>query len=114
MNAKFPVSERQKRRMTLYDSAYPDTICHIGSGFSPGGDKTREGDGRTPEGLFRIGVRNDYPHSQFYRSMTLNYPLPEHAKRGLEQGLIDEATDREILNAHAIQAMPSQNTPPGG
>lgn len=113
-DANVLVVEKKRRRMTLYVSGYADTTFHIGLGFSPRGDKVRQGDGRTPEGLFRIGVRTDYPHSRYYRSMMINYPLPEHADYGLEHGLIDEATHREILDAHAARAMPRQNTRLGG
>ena len=41
-------------------------------GFSPGGHKAFEGDGRTPEGAYVIDRRN--PNSQFHLSIGISYP----------------------------------------
>ena len=41
-------------------------------GFAPVGDKKVEGDGKTPEGRYRIDRRN--PNSKFYLSIGINYP----------------------------------------
>ncbi|MEM1373501.1 MAG: L,D-transpeptidase family protein [Pseudomonadota bacterium] len=41
-------------------------------GFAPGGDKTVEGDGKTPEGLYFIDRRN--PNSKFHLSLGISYP----------------------------------------
>lgn len=41
-------------------------------GFAPRGDKTIEGDGRTPEGQYVIDRRN--PDSQFHLSLGISYP----------------------------------------
>ncbi len=41
-------------------------------GFAPDGDKTVEGDGRTPEGSYIIDRRN--PNSSFYLSIGISYP----------------------------------------
>lgn len=41
-------------------------------GFNPIGHKTQEGDGRTPEGAYRIDRRN--PNSQFHLSLGISYP----------------------------------------
>ena len=41
-------------------------------GFAPVGHKTFEGDGRTPEGLYRIDRRN--PNSRFHLSIGIDYP----------------------------------------
>ncbi len=44
----------------------------MGLGFTPGGHKQREGDGRTPEGDYVLDWRN--PKSQFYLSIHISYP----------------------------------------
>lgn len=44
----------------------------IALGFAPKGHKQREGDGRTPEGLYYIEGRN--PKSKYYLSLLLSYP----------------------------------------
>ena len=41
-------------------------------GFAPAGHKTERGDGRTPEGTYRIDRRN--PNSQFHLSIGISYP----------------------------------------
>ncbi len=44
-------------------------------GFAPEGHKQIEGDGRTPEGVYRIDRRN--PNSQFHLSLGISYPNEE-------------------------------------
>jgi murein L,D-transpeptidase YafK len=44
----------------------------IALGFAPAGHKEREGDGRTPEGDYRIDARN--PRSAFHLSLRVSYP----------------------------------------
>jgi murein L,D-transpeptidase YafK len=41
-------------------------------GFNPEGDKKWEGDGKTPEGLYRINDKN--PNSHFHRNLGVSYP----------------------------------------
>lgn len=41
-------------------------------GFAPTGHKTEEGDGRTPEGAYRIDRKN--PYSRFHLSLGISYP----------------------------------------
>src|SRR5918997_1693174 len=54
----------------------------IALGRSPAGPKRREGDGRTPEGVYTLDWRN--AHSNFYRSIHVSYPRDgddQHAER---------------------------------
>lgn len=44
----------------------------ISLGREPIGTKLREGDGRTPEGVYTLDWRN--PNSRFYRSIHVSYP----------------------------------------
>ncbi len=48
---------------------------NVGLGFAPTGHKQVEGDGRTPEGEYRIDRRN--PNSQFHLSIGVSYPNSE-------------------------------------
>src|SRR5699024_6963734 len=50
--------EKSARRMTVYRGGRALKTYHIALGFAPKGDKYREGDGRTPEGIFRIDRLN--------------------------------------------------------
>ena len=66
------VIEKAARRMTLLQDGQPVRIYKISLGFSPEGDKVRQGDGRTPEGVFRINRRNQ--NSGYHLSLGLDYP----------------------------------------
>lgn len=73
--------EKSARRMTLQQNGQPVRIYQIGLGFSPKGDKVRQGDGRTPEGIYRINRLNR--GSAYHLSLGLDYPQPAdiHAAR---------------------------------
>lgn len=70
------VVEKAARRMTLWRDGQPVREYRVALGFAPQGDKTREGDGRTPEGVFRIDRRND--RSRFHLSLGIDYPQDRH------------------------------------
>lgn len=64
--------EKSARRMTLFDGTTRVAVYRIALGFAPVGDKEREGDGKTPEGVYRISGKN--PRSQFHLSLRISYP----------------------------------------
>jgi murein L,D-transpeptidase YafK len=78
------VVDKTARQMTLIQNGKPVRTYAIALGFSPGGDKTRQGDGRTPEGIFRIAVRNDA--SKYHLSLGLDYPQPDDRARAAAGG----------------------------
>ncbi len=47
----------------------------VALGASPVGPKTRQGDHKTPEGIYVLDRRN--PQSQFYKSIHMSYPTAE-------------------------------------
>ena len=53
-------------------------------GFAPEGHKQIEGDGRTPEGAYRIDRRN--PNSRFHLSLGISYPNSEDIARAAAMG----------------------------
>ncbi|NAZ38068.1 murein L,D-transpeptidase family protein [Rubellimicrobium sp. CFH 75288] len=57
---------------------------HVSLGFAPEGPKARQGDGRTPEGVFRIDRRN--AASRFHLSLGIDYPRPEDRARAAAGG----------------------------
>jgi murein L,D-transpeptidase YafK len=75
------VNKEQRRMMLLHHDKVLEAY-KIRLGFAPIGHKTFEGDGRTPEGLYRIDRRN--PNSKFHLSLGISYP---------------NQTDREVANA---------------
>jgi murein L,D-transpeptidase YafK len=64
--------EKAERRMTLTRGGEMLKTYRIALGSSPVGDKEKQGDGRTPEGRYRISLKN--PQSQFHLSLKISYP----------------------------------------
>ena len=56
----------------------------IGLGASPVGKKTRQGDGKTPEGLYFIDRKN--PKSKYYLSLGISYPNKNDISAAKAQG----------------------------
>ena len=84
----------------------------IALGGEPIGDKSMEGDKKTPEGKYYICTRND--KSKYTLFLGLNYPNEEDAQRGLKSGLIEENTLEEIILENQNGKRPDWNTLLGG
>lgn len=103
---------KEKRRLYVIQSNVLVRDYPIGLGFHPRGDKEREGDGRTPEGDFRICVKNS--GSRFIKSLGLSYPDKRHAERAYFAGTITPAEFRNILLSFERRSTPPWSTPLGG
>lgn len=103
---------KSERTLVLHSGDGAVARYPIGLGPHPVGDKTREGDGATPEGRYSICIKN--PHSRYYLSVGLDYPNADDADRALEDGRIDEAEHRRITRALAGGTCPPWNTALGG
>jgi murein L,D-transpeptidase YafK len=57
----------------------------IALGPSPAGPKRKEGDGRTPEGVYTLDWRNS--NSQFYRAIHISYPREDEWAHALRWGV---------------------------
>jgi murein L,D-transpeptidase YafK len=101
-----------KRELTLFANDKPVRVYTVGLGFTPAGDKVRQGDGRTPEGSFYVCVKNDKSH--FYLSLGLSYPNQAHTERGLREGLITRGQYNEIIGALQHGERPLWDTELGG
>lgn len=66
------VVQKAARKMYLVHHGKPLRVYNIDLGFEPVGDKTVAGDGKTPEGTYRIDRRN--PDSRFHLSLGISYP----------------------------------------
>lgn len=71
--------EKSARRLTAMRAGQPVMTTSIALGFAPTGDKSQEGDGKTPEGLFVIDRKN--PNSAYHLSLGINYPRSEDIAR---------------------------------
>ena len=76
--------EKAARRMTLYRDGVALRVYRVSLGFAPEGDKERQGDGRTPEGSFRVDRKN--ARSRFHFSLGIDYPQPEDVTRAVTAG----------------------------
>ena len=106
------VVEKGARRLRLYAGGEVVRVRRIALGFTPEGDKVRQGDGRTPEGEYKVCMKN--PKSNFYLSLGLTYPNAEDAERGVRDGLITRAQHRSITRALTNGRCPPWNTALGG
>jgi hypothetical protein len=103
---------KEKRRLYVVQSNVLVRDYPIGLGFRPLGDKEKQGDGRTPEGEFRICMKN--AASRFIKSLGLNYPDKRHAERAFFSGMITPLQFRDILLAVEKKTTPPWNTVLGG
>ncbi|MFD1880146.1 L,D-transpeptidase family protein [Paracoccus pacificus] len=79
------VIEKSARRLTAYQDGRAIREFRVDLGFQPFGDKEKQGDGRTPEGLFKVDRRND--KSAYHLSLGLNYPRPQDRARARRAGV---------------------------
>ena len=84
----------------------------ISLGTVPTGHKQREGDKRTPEGLYRY---TDYNASSSYHgSLLIHYPNPVDAAQAVEDGRITAVVQQEIQRTNRNQQPPPMLTGMGG
>jgi len=57
----------------------------VSLGRTPVGHKQREGDGKTPEGVYTLDYRN--PNSQYHRSIHISYPAPADIENARKLGV---------------------------
>lgn len=66
------VVRKSARKLYLMNGKNVVRSYRIGLGFSPKGHKIAKGDGKTPEGTYRIDRKN--PQSKFHLSLGISYP----------------------------------------
>ncbi len=77
--------EKHKRVMTVFHKDKAIKSYRIALGFSPFGNKVKEGDGKTPEGTYFIVGKNT--QSQFHLSLKISYPSVEQQKNAKTSGV---------------------------
>jgi murein L,D-transpeptidase YafK len=63
---------KKERTLQLLSQGKAIKTYKVALGGDPVGPKTRQGDHKTPEGLYVLDARN--AHSQFYKSIHISYP----------------------------------------
>ncbi|OPY86614.1 MAG: L,D-transpeptidase catalytic domain [Syntrophus sp. PtaU1.Bin208] len=76
----------------------------VALGKNPTGRKTREGDQKTPEGLYYLDWRN--PNSQYHLALHISYPNPEDVRNASALGV--SAGDNVM-----IHGLPNEYQDPG-
>ena len=79
---------KKERKLILLSEGKEVRSYQIALGGEPVGPKTRQGDHRTPEGVYKLDSRN--PNSQYYKAFHISYPnakdLAASRKAGVEPG----------------------------
>lgn len=104
--------EKARRALTVWDGPEKVFSCRVGLGRTPRGPKRREGDGRTPEGVYRVCLVKQA--GKYGRSLGLSYPGEQDARLAHARGCVDSATLANILAAHAQNKRPPWGSPLGG
>ena len=78
------VVHKQRRALHLLKGTDTVKTYQISLGKNSIGPKTREGDGRTPEGTYKIDWRN--PKSAFHLSLHISYPDSSDVARAKQLG----------------------------
>ncbi len=94
-NAIVIVVEKSKYRLTVYYQNKPIKSYAIVLGANPKDDKLRQGDKRTPEGLFH--VRDLYYHSAWSKFILLDYPTQDSWRKYTQAKTRGEVTTEDDI-----------------
>lgn len=78
------VVAKGERRLYLVRDGQVLASYRVALGPNPRGTKLRRGDGRTPEGAYRVAAFN--PSSRFYRAIRVSYPNAQDLERARALG----------------------------
>ena len=106
------IIQKAMRELRLLDGEQVVLRARVALGHCPRGHKQWQGDGKTPEGRYRICLAREA--GKYGRSLGLSYPNAEDARRALAQGQIDADTCRAIETAEAEGRRPPWGSPLGG
>ena len=105
--------EKSKRILTLTAEDGTERLrVPVFLGSCPEGTKDFEGDGKTPEGIYRIVTVN--PESKYHFAFGLSYPNRNDAVRALKEKRISPLTAFRIVLCDVLGVRPPWNTPLGG
>ena len=81
----FVLVRKGERKLYLYSGDRAIKTYPVALGKQPVGQKLKEGDSRTPEGLYTLDWRN--PTSNFFRSIHVSYPNVSQKRNAKEAGI---------------------------
>jgi murein L,D-transpeptidase YafK len=76
---------KSKRQLQLWEHGKLIKTYKVALGPNALGRKEQEGDGRTPEGLYKVVAHN--PRSEFHLSLRLSYPSADDRARAAKLGV---------------------------
>lgn len=79
------VIEKRDRKMYLLHKGKAVREYAVDLGADPEGPKEKEGDRKTPEGIYKISGRN--PNSRYYLSLRISYPNRKDRERAEKAGV---------------------------
>lgn len=106
------VIEKSRRLLSLWDGGREILHARIALGREPVGVKSCEGDGKTPEGVYRICTVKE--NGKYGLSLGLTYPNAADARRAWGEGAIDLATLAAVETAIQERRRPPWGSPLGG
>jgi murein L,D-transpeptidase YafK len=78
------IIEKKARRLTLFSKGQQIKAFKVALGRNPVGPKEKEGDNKTPEGVYTIDSRNT--KSRYHLSLHISYPSPQDIQRAKSHG----------------------------
>lgn len=106
------ITIEKSRRVLTYTDGKATLTFSVSLGVSPVGHKRKEGDGRTPEGVYRVCSVN--PQSKFHFAFGLSYPNIADAKAGFKDKRIGFIAFFKIILPSLLRLRPAWNTALGG
>ena len=103
---------KEERTLYLFDGSAVLLRVPVALGPNPCGAKRREGDGRTPEGVYTVCLVK--PNGRHGKSLGLNYPNLADARTALAKGAIDQAAYNAVADAVREGRRPPWGTALGG
>jgi murein L,D-transpeptidase YafK len=91
LNAQTPTQvdrilvEKGKRTLTLMDGTKVVKTYKVALGRNPQGAKDRQGDHKTPEGIYSVDAKK--PDSRFHKALHISYPSPADRERAQKMGV---------------------------
>ena len=79
------VVEKAARKLSVFRESRQLKTYRVALGRSPIGPKEKEGDMKTPEGIYKIDGRN--PQSSFHLALHISYPSDDDNARAAERGV---------------------------
>jgi murein L,D-transpeptidase YafK len=76
---------KSERTLQLVNHGRVIKVYKVALGRDPIGAKTRQGDHKTPEGIYVLDFRNS--HSKFYKAIHISYPSARDRAAAREQGV---------------------------